>query len=73
MNRADTLGIGRGQLDLNGFVRGTADRGIFGAALDYSHRVTERASLFGQAELGKQYGAERDLYYQAVGGLRMRF
>jgi len=73
LERAESLTTGRGALDLGGFVRGTGDGGVAGAGMEYSHRLTKRASAFGRAELGWGWGDLDGLNYGAIGGVRLRF
>jgi hypothetical protein len=73
LDAVDKLEPGRGQLDLGAYVRGYGDTGIAGGLVDYQHRVTPRASVFGQGTIGYGWGETKGLHYQALAGLRMRF
>ena len=73
LDRIDMLPVGSGLLEASMFARGGVDGGSAGAAVDYSHRLSESLSVFGEAEAGVHYGHASELYYQGLLGIRKRF
>lgn len=73
LDRVDDLEVGSGMLEAFAFGRGDLHSGMIGGALEYGHRISPNASLFGRGEVGYRYGAQRGLGYEALAGLRVRF
>ena len=73
LDRIDLLPVGAGRLEAFAFGRGDAHSGMIGGAVEYGHRVTRRASLFGRAEAGYRYGPESGFAWEALLGGRVTF
>ncbi len=73
LDRIDLMPVGTGRLDAFGFMRGDLHGGMAGGAIEYGHRVTRRASLFGRAEAGYRYGPESGFEYSGLLGGRVTF
>lgn len=71
LRRAGALAPGHGKIDLFGYLQ--PDR--LGGALDYSHRITESLSAFGQgwAGLARDPFDRWQADYGALGGVRLQW
>lgn len=72
LDEVERMSVGTGHLDFGLRGRGSLSTGFLGLGLDAQYRATENLSLFGDAELGYQYGDNRSLQWQAIAGLRLR-
>ena len=73
LDQVEKLAPRRGKLDLGAYVRGTRAGGNAGGMLDYEHRVSPSAVLFGTGSLGYGYGQTPGLNYETQAGLRVRW
>jgi len=73
LDRVDALPVGRGFLDAYLYGQGDMRSGQLGAALGYSHRVSEHVSVFADGSLWHDWGERTGLGWRALAGVRGKF
>lgn len=60
---------GHGGIDLFGFAHGVGGDGTAGLGARYQHHITDGLSAYAEGRIGRRWGQNPGLDYQAIGGL----